>query len=233
VLLVGWSFVEGIGAVLVIPAIAALTAANYSGPERALAYGLLGGIAGAGVAAGPLIGGFITTVLTWRVVFAAETVVVTAILIFGIRRIEAGPSVAREPLDIVGAALSATGLGLVVFGILKSSQWGLILPSGALEINGQRITPFGLSVVPFIVVAGFLIVLLFRRWEQRQVRLGRTPLLRPDLMKVPQLRGGLTMFVSSYLLMAGTFSCFRSTCSSSSATTRSRPESRSFRSRSP
>ena len=204
-LLVGWSFVEGIGAVLVIPAIAALTAANYSGPERALAYGLLGGIAGAGVAAGPLIGGFITTVLTWRVVFAAETVVVTAILIFGIRRIEAGPSVAREPLDIVGAALSATGLGLVVFGILKSSQWGLILPSGALEINGQRITPFGLSVVPFIVVAGFLIVLLFRRWEQRQVRLGRTPLLRPDLMKVPQLRGGLTMFVSSYLLMAGTF----------------------------
>jgi MFS family permease len=205
VLLVGWSFVEGIGAVLVIPAIAALTAANYSGPERALAYGLLGGIAGAGVAAGPLIGGFITTVLTWRVVFAAETVVVTAILIFGIRRIEAGPSVAREPLDIVGAALSATGLGLVVFGILKSSQWGLILPSGALEINGQRITPCGLSVVPFIVVAGFLILLVFRRWEQRQVRLGRTALLRPDLMKVPQLRGGLTMFVSSYLLMAGTF----------------------------
>lgn len=205
VLLVGWSFVEGIGAVLVIPAIAALTAANYSGPERALAYGLLGGIAGAGVAAGPLIGGFITTVLTWRVVFAAETVVVTAILIFGIRRIEAGPSVAREPLDTVGAALSATGLGLVVFGILKSSQWGLILPSGAFEIDGQRITPFGLSVVPFIVVAGVVILLLFRRWEQRQVRLGRTPLLRPDLLKVSQLRGGLTMFVSSYLLMAGTF----------------------------
>src|SRR5205814_2870916 len=58
VLLFGWSFVEGIGAVLVIPAIAALTATNYSGRERALAFGLLGGIAGAGVAAGPLIGGF-------------------------------------------------------------------------------------------------------------------------------------------------------------------------------
>ena len=61
VLLIGWSGIEGLGAVLVIPAIASLTAANYSGRERALAYGLLGGIAGAGAAAGPLIGGFITT----------------------------------------------------------------------------------------------------------------------------------------------------------------------------
>ena len=64
VLLLGWSGIEGLGAVLVIPAIASLTAANYSGRERALAYGLLGGIAGAGAAAGPLIGGFITTALS-------------------------------------------------------------------------------------------------------------------------------------------------------------------------
>src|SRR5213592_1693943 len=107
VLLVGWSFVEGIGAVLVIPAIAALTATNYEGKERALAFGLLGGIAGAGVAAGPLIGGFVTSAWTWRVVFASETVVVTAILIFGIRRIRDAPTASeREKLDVPGAALS-------------------------------------------------------------------------------------------------------------------------------
>jgi len=205
VLLVGWSFVEGIGAVMVIPAIAALTAANYSGKERAMAYGMLGGIAGAGVAAGPLIGGFITTVLTWRVVFAAETVIVVAILIFGVRRILPGPSVEREKLDVVGAALSAIGLGLVVFGILKSSEWGLFKPSGALEIGGQEITPFGISAVPFVIAAGVLFLWLFRSWEQRVIARGRQPLLRPDLMKIPQLRGGLSMFVSSYLLMAGTF----------------------------
>jgi MFS family permease len=205
VLLVGWSFVEGIGAVLVIPAIAALTAANYSGKERAMAYGLLGGIAGAGVAAGPLIGGFITTALTWRVVFAAETVVVVTILLFGVRRINPGPSVEREKLDVVGAALSAIGLGLVVFGILKSSQWGLVLPSGALEIGGEEITPFGLSAVPFIVAAGIIFLGLFRSWERRLEGRDRQPLLRPGMLKVPQLRGGLTMFVSAYLLMAGTF----------------------------
>src|SRR5436190_4779347 len=113
-LLFGWSFVEGIGAVLVIPAIAALTAGNYQGKERALAFGLLGGIAGAGVAAGPLIGGFVTSALTWRVVFASETVVVAAILLFGIRSIkDSPPPTTREKLDVVGAVLSALGLGLV------------------------------------------------------------------------------------------------------------------------
>jgi MFS family permease len=205
VLLVGWSLIEGIGAVLVIPAIAALTAANYSGKERAIAYGLLGGIAGAGVAAGPLIGGFITTALTWRVVFAAETFVVLAILLFGVRRINPGPSVEREKLDLVGAGLSAVGLGLVVFGILKSSQWGLVAPTGALTIGGEEITPFGLSAVPFIVAAGIVVLGSFRAWERRLEERGDRPLLRPGMLKVPQLRGGLTMFVSSYLLMAGTF----------------------------
>jgi MFS family permease len=204
-LLVGWSVIEGLGAVLVIPAIMALTAANYTGSERALAFGLLGGIAGAGVAAGPLIGGFVTSALTWRVVFAAETVAVVGILLFGIRRIMDSPRLERKPLDFVGSGLSALGLGLVVLGILKSSSWGLIRPLGALTINGTEITPFGLSAVPFIVGAGVIVLLGFRRWEQRQVRLEREPLLRPDLMQIPQLRGGLLMLVAAYLIMAGSF----------------------------
>src|SRR4051794_4463311 len=118
ILLFGWSFTEGIGACLVIPAIAALTAANYTGKERAVAFGLLGGIAGAGVAAGPLIGGFVTSALTWRVVFAAETLVVIGILVFGVRRILDGPRAQEVKLDVVGAGLSALGLALAVFGIL-------------------------------------------------------------------------------------------------------------------
>jgi MFS family permease len=205
VLLVGWSGIEGLGAVLVIPAIASLTAANYTGRERALAYGLLGGIAGASVAAGPLIGGFVTSAWTWRVVFAAETVVMVIVLLFGVRRVGDGPPGRPERFDAVGAALSALGLGLAVFGILKSSQWGLITPSGALTINGTRITPFGLSVVPFLIVAGVVVLGLFSRWEERLVRLGRRPLLSPDLLPIRQLRSGLSMFVSGYLLMAGTF----------------------------
>ncbi len=204
VLLIGWSGVEGLGAVLVIPAIAALTAANYSGRERALAFGLLGGIAGAGAAAGPLIGGFVTTALSWRVVFAGETLVVIAILTV-VHRIHDHPIERRTRLDLVGAALSALGLGLTVFGILKISQWGFLRPIGALTIAGTKITPFGLSVVPFMILAGLLILGVFARWEQREAAAGRTPLLAPDLLKIPQLRGGLLMVLSQYLILAGTF----------------------------
>ena len=96
---------------LVIPAIASLTAANYTGQERALAFGMLGGIAGAGVAAGPLIGGFVTSAWTWRLVFAGETVVVIAIL--ALRRAQdprrtAGPSASRWTWSAPGCRRSAS-----------------------------------------------------------------------------------------------------------------------------
>jgi MFS family permease len=205
VLLIGWSGIEGLGAVLVIPAIASLTAANYTGRERALAYGLLGGIAGAGAAAGPLIGGFITTEFSWRVVFAAETVIVLVLLTL-VRRIGDRPTTGeRVKLDLVGAVLSALGLGLTVFSILKISTWGLFKPIGALTIGGTEITPFGFSVVPFLILAGLVVLGLFARWEQRMVAAGRTPLLAPDLLHIAQLRAGLTTLVSQYLILAGTF----------------------------
>ena len=190
---------------LVIPAIAALTAANYHGKERAAAFALIGGIAGAGVALGPLIGGFVTSAWTWRIVFAGETVVVARILLFGLKRITDSPPVERKKLDLVGSALSAAGLGLLVFGVLKSSAWGLITPSGALTINGTEITPFGLSMVPFLIAAGVLVLIAFRRWEAHVIEAGREPLLRPDLMRIPRLRAAMSMLTASYLIMAGTF----------------------------
>src|SRR3954452_19898972 len=182
VLLIGWSGIEGLGAVLVIPAIAALTAANYEGKERALAFGLLGGIAGAGAAAGPLIGGVVTSALTWRVVFAGETVLVIGILFLVHRIQDKPPTGERARLDVVGAALSALGLGLAVFGILKISEWGLFKPTGALTLGGTEIPPFGFSAVPFLIVAGLVVLGGFLRWEEREVREGRAPLLRPDLL---------------------------------------------------
>jgi len=154
VLLVGWSLIEGLGAVLVIPAIAALIAANYEGKDRALAYGLIGGAAGAAIAAGPLIGGFVTTYFSWRYVFVGEVVVVAGVLIVH-RRMKRAPKPEHPPrLDLGGAALSAAALGLVVFGILKSSSWGWVAPLAAPTIAGHEITPFGFSVVPFLIVGG-------------------------------------------------------------------------------
>ena len=106
VLLIGWSGIEGLGAVLVIPAIAALTAANYEGKERAFAYGMIGGAAGAAIAAGPLIGGYVTTTWSWRYVFVGEVVVVIAVLAVH-RRMKRAPKPEQAPkLDFGGAALS-------------------------------------------------------------------------------------------------------------------------------
>src|SRR5215218_1709724 len=205
VLLVGWSLVEGLGAALVMPAIVSLIAGTYSGKQRALAFGIIGGVAGAAIAAGPLIGGWVTTELSWRYVFAGETVIVTAIL-FVRRRLQPSPAVEHRPqLDVVGIALSALGLGLAVFGILKSSEWGLIEPRGALTIGGTEITPFGFSAVPFLILAGLGCLAGFVLWEERRERLGRDTLLDRSLLRIPRLRAGLATLMMQQLILLGTF----------------------------
>ena len=72
VLTLGWSFIKGVGAALVLPAMAALIAGVYKGADRAVAFGLLGGVAAAGVAVGPILGGWVITNMSWRVVFVGE-----------------------------------------------------------------------------------------------------------------------------------------------------------------
>jgi MFS family permease len=205
VLLVGWSGVEGFGAVLVVPAIAALTAATYDGRDRALAYALLGGIAAVAVAAGPLIGGWVTTELTWRYVFAAETVVVIVILLLR-GQLARAPDAARRPrLDLVGVALSSAGLGVVVFAILRSSVWGFVKPRTPPSIGDTEITPLGFSVVPFLVLAGLALLWGFVAWERRRARLGRDVLLDTRLLDIAPLRAGLSTLVGQQLVLMGTF----------------------------
>ena len=205
VLLVGWSGIEGFGAVLVVPAIAALTAATYQGRDRAIAYAMLGGIAAIAVAAGPLIGGWVTTEFTWRYVFAAETVVV--ILILCLRgQIARAPDAERRPqLDIVGVALSSSGLGLIVFAILRSSVWGFVQSRTPLTINGTEITPLGFSVVPFMVLGGLALLWAFVAWEDRRARLGQDRLLDTALLGISQLRAGLSTLLGQQLVLMGAF----------------------------
>jgi len=206
VLLVGWSFIEGIGAVLVIPAIAALVVSNYQGKDRALAYGLIGGVSGAAIAAGPLIGGWVTTEFSWRYVFVGEVVVVIGVLLFR-RKMQAAPPPPETPpkLDYVGAALSALGLGLIVFSILKSSTWGLIEPKDALTIAGHEITPLGFSIVPFMIVGGLGCLWGFSAWENHREAAGSETLLDRSLLRIEAMRAGLSTLLMQQLLLLGTF----------------------------
>ncbi len=204
-LLIGWSGIEGLGAVLVIPAIAALTAANYEGKARAFAYSMIGGAAGAAIAAGPLIGGYVTTTWSWRYVFVGEVVVVIAVLVVH-RRMKRVPKPEHPPrLDFGGAALSAVALGLIVFGILKSSTWGWIKPIAAPTINGHEITPLGFSLVPFLIIGGFVVLGSFLAFEERRERLGKSTLLNRALLKIETLRAGLCSLAAQQLIVMGTF----------------------------
>lgn len=205
VLLFGWSLIEGLGAALVLPAIVSLVAATYTGPRRAVAFGIVGGVAGAAIAAGPLIGGWVTTELSWRYVFAAETVAVIAIIAIHRRMGRTPPAGERPKLDVVGAALSALGLALVVFGVLKSSEWGWIAPRGALTIGGTEITPFGFSAVPFVILAGLGSLALFVEWEERRERDRRPTLLDLALLRIVPLRAGLSVLLAQQLILLGLF----------------------------
>jgi EmrB/QacA subfamily drug resistance transporter len=198
VLTLGWSVLEGIGAALVLPALAALTARTYEGRDRALAYGVLGGVSGAGIAVGPILGGWATTYLSWRVVFAGEVVVVLFILA-GLRELPKDEGRAGAELDWLGAALSALGLAAIVFGVLQASTWGWLQP------RNSPITPFGFSLTPFLIAAGGALLAVFGAQQRRREANGREPLVHLRLLNVPPLRGGLAMFVFQNLILMGIF----------------------------
>ena len=198
VLLFGWSFLEGVGAALILPAIVALVAGNFPVERRPAAYGLVAAAGAVAVAVGPLIGGFCTTYFSWRWVFAGEVVVVAAILVLA-RRIHDAPVEERPKLDVVGAVLSALGLGLVVFGVLRTSEWGWIQPrpDGPSWAN--------LSPTVWLVLAGLFVIWVFFRWEARRDATGHEPLIRPQMLRNKQLSGGLIMFFFQFLAQAGLF----------------------------
>jgi EmrB/QacA subfamily drug resistance transporter len=199
-LMVGWSILEGIGAALVLPALVALTAARYSGADRAVAYGVLGGVAGAGIAVGPILGGWVTTTLTWRVVFVGEVVIALLVIVAALRLIQAAPGErGGRGLDWVGSTLSATGLAVIVFGVLQASSWGW------LEPRNSPIEPFGFSLTPFVVGAGLLVLAAFRAWERRRESQGQDPLVHFRLFQIPMLRGGLSMLLAQNLILMGIF----------------------------
>jgi MFS family permease len=198
-LLIGWSFLEGIGAALIMPAIVALVASNFARPERPRAYGLVAAAGAIAVAAGPLIGGLMTTYASWRWVFAGEVILVSVIVVMA-RRMNDRPADPEAGLDFVGTALSALGLGLIVFGILRGGVWGFVLPKEPDEKSW-----LGLSPVLWLVLAGGLVLRVFMTWERRRREAGKPSLIDPALLRVPQLRSGLTSFCLQYLLQAGIF----------------------------
>ncbi len=200
VLTLGWSVLEGVGAALVLPAMVALIAGNFEGRSRKVAYAVIGGVAGAGIAVGPILGGWATTEYSWRIIFAGEVLLVALILVMTPRVADAVRTGTPPRLDIVGSGLSAAGLGLVVLGVLQSSTWGWIKPK-----EDSPITPFGFSLTIFVIGFGVFLLWAFTWWQGRRERTGRDPLVHLSLLKIAPLRAGLVGLFSQNLILMGVF----------------------------
>jgi len=203
VLLIGWSVLEGLGAALIMPTVTALIAGNFTGRARAGAYGAIAAAAAVAVALGPIIGGFVTAYYSWRWVFAAEVVIAAGILLAS-KIIRDAPAEDRPRLDLIGAVLSAAGLGLLVFGVLQSGGWGWVRPRVS---DGPDATPelFGISAVTWLVTGGLLLLWGFIAWQRHRVARRASPLVDPTLFANRQLTAGLSALLMQYLLMMGMF----------------------------
>jgi MFS family permease len=177
---------------------------NYNGKDRVTAFAIIGGISGAAMAAGPLIGGFVTTYLSWRYVFFAEVVIMILILLFR-GFITDSAKVIKTKIDVPSVLLSASGLIFLVFGMLQSKTWGWINPRSAPVINGHSVTPLGISLVAYLVLLGVIVLKLFYDRQQKLQSRGKIPLLDPTLFSIKQLRSGLSVLLSQYTIIAGVF----------------------------
>src|SRR5829696_2265417 len=165
-----WAIVGGLGAALLLPAMQSLIHGNFSGPMQRRAYALVGAAAAIAAAVGPLVGGFITTYLSWRVAFAGEVVII-AIVLVGSRRIRDVPYTGARGVDLVGAVLSAVGMGGVVLGILV---W---------ETGGEAVV---LLIALGVVALGSL-----AWWLVRRKREGKPALLDVGLFESKYFRLGI------------------------------------------
>lgn len=164
VLLVGWSVFEGVGAVFMMPATATFLTAAYSGRDRAVAFGVWGGVAAAGAAFGPIIGGYLTSFYSWRWAFRLELLVVVVILLASVLLSGSKPTEKFRNLDFVGMALSSAGLFLIVIGILQLKNLGVW------------------RVIPFFIGGGLLLLAIFFWWERRVRQAGGVPLVETSLL---------------------------------------------------
>lgn len=203
-LLVGWSVIEGLGAVLVIPAIAALVAVNYSAKDRVVAFSAIGAISGVAAALGPLIGGLMTTYASWRYVFAGETVIVIIVLFFTAKILDEKLT-EKVTIDWPSVALSALGMSALVFGMLQSKVWGWVKPLNIPEINGVPVAPFGISIVTYLILIGVITLIVFYNRQLSLIEHKRPPFVDVTLLKIKELKSGLSVLLSQYMITAAVF----------------------------
>ena len=180
--IVFWAIIGGLGASLLLPAMQSLIHGNFEGAAQKQAYALVGAAAAIAAAVGPLIGGFITTYLSWRIAFLLEDVVILVVL-SGIKLVHDVPYTGERRIDIVGAMLSVVGMGGIVLGILVWQEGG--------------------ESVAALLVLGVCAMGGLAFWLVRRKRAGKPTLLDPDLFKAPLFRSGISGQTLQQIMLGG------------------------------
>jgi len=186
-LIIGYSLLEGIGSALLIPPIYILVTVLFDDVRsRAKYFGIVSGAAGIGAAAGPLVGGLITSAISWRASFLLQVLVVAVVAVLA-RRIDDPPLPAERPtFDVLGAVLSAAGLFFVVFGILQTSTLG-----------------WASARVWILVAIGAVILAVFFAYIRAREKGGRTPLVSISLFANRTSNLGLVTQNLQWLVLLG------------------------------
>jgi MFS family permease len=181
-IIIFWAIVGGLGASLLLPAMQSLIHANFEGAAQKKAYALVGAAAAIAAAVGPLLGGFITTYLSWRVGFLLEDVIIVVVLL-GIGLVKDAPYTGPRAIDAVGAVLSVLGMGGIVLGILVWQEGGESV--GALLVFGA----LGLVALAY--------------WLVRRSRQGKPALIEPDLFRSRPFRYGISAQMLQQIALGG------------------------------
>ena len=180
--IVFWAVIGGLGASLMLPAMESLVHGNFEGAAQKKVYALLGSAAAIAAAVGPLLGGFLTTYLSWRVGFLLEVVVIGVVLL-GIRALSDVPYRGSREVDFVGAALSVLGMGGLVLGILVWQEGG--------------------ESVAALLAAGAVALGSLAYWLLRRERRGKPTLLAPDLFRSKIFQLGVSQHLLQQIALGG------------------------------
>ena len=206
-LMFGYSLLEGVGTALLIPPVYILCTVSFLDlPTRARAFGVISAAGGIGAAAGPLIGGVITTTISWRASFALQVLVVALIIVLSRRLADRGVQGAKPKFDIIGTILSAAGLVFVVLGILQAGTYGWITASQNFTIGNTVVIPQGgISPVWLFVGIGALFLVGFFFWIRSRERAGKEPLLSTRLFHNRTSNLGLVTQLIQWFIIQGSF----------------------------
>jgi EmrB/QacA subfamily drug resistance transporter len=197
-LVIGEAIIEGIGASLMLPASLAILTSTFHGRERGTAFSMWAAAMGAAYALGPVLGGFLTTQFSWRWAFLINVIAVPfailGILVLTRREPRSGR---REPIDVPGAILVASGMALLVFAISEGESYGWWKTLKGLTIAGTAVWPADriVSPVPVAFVLACVLLFGFYRVERRKERERRSPLFEFGQLRHLGFRYGLTTLV--------------------------------------